>query len=290
METMQSLKKSIQSAENLHSVVSTMKAHASTNITQFQNAAEASREYRRTLDMALHILLSKEEERLAPQEIDADQTIHIVFGSDHGLAGRFNERITGLANSRIPAQEGHQVIVIGQQVMSRLETHLPVSAFFSVPQTQDGITPMVQRLLAKIDELRGASHLGKILLYYNKPLDAAGFAEEIELLFPLDFEALAQRTGQWNSRSIPTYLMDREQLLSDILQQYFFITLYRTYCFSLASENASRLASMESAEKNIEGRLEELDKEYRMERQNSITEEINDIISGFKGMKKAKGG
>ncbi len=288
MQSLQSLKKSINSAENLHSIVGTMKAHASTSIAQFQNAAQASKEYRSVLDMALNIVLSEDEEKIAPQDQKKGTIIHMVFGSDHGLAGRFNERIAAFALNEIPNKEGHLIIIIGQQVLTRLENDFKISDSFHVPQTVDGITPMVQRLLFNIDSVRDEEILEKVILYYNKPTDTTGFTEEIEVLFPIDLEKLAQKTFEWDSRSIPTYLMDRETLFSDLLQQYFFITLYRAFCFSLASENASRLASMESAEKNIEERLVDLDAKYRRERQNSITEEINDVISGFKAIKKSK--
>lgn len=265
-----------------------MKAHASTSITRFQNAAQASKEYRRVLDMALNIVLSKDEEKISPQEEKSGTVIHMVFGSDHGLAGRFNERIAAFALNEIPQDEGQSIVIIGQQVLTRMESNLKISNSFHVPQTVEGITPMVQRLLFKIESVRDEEILKKVILYYNKPIDNTAFREETEVLFPINLEKLAQKPFEWQSRSIPTYMMDRDTLISDLLQQYFFITLYRAFCYSLASENASRLASMESAEKSIEERLDELDSKYRRERQNSITEELNDVISGFKAIKKSK--
>jgi F-type H+-transporting ATPase subunit gamma len=53
----------------------------------------------------------------------------------------------------------------------------------------------------------------------------------------------------------------------------------------LASENAARLAAMQAAEKNIEERLTVLNAEYRQQRQNVITGELLDIVSGFEALK-----
>lgn len=64
----------------------------------------------------------------------------------------------------------------------------------------------------------------------------------------------------------------------------FFLSLYRAAVESLASENAARLASMQAAEKNIEERLGDLQANYRQQRQNSITEELLDIVSGFEAL------
>lgn len=289
MQTLQSLKKSIDSAGNLQSVVGTMKAHASSNITQFQNAARASMEYRKVLDKALYVILSQEEETLSiPQEDPKGATIHMVFGSDHGLAGRFNERIASYALENISKDKDTIVLIIGQQILQRLNGEYEIEESFIVPQTESSITSMVQKLLFKIDALRHQVPVEKVMLYYNKPMEHSNFKEEKETLFPIDLIELSKQPIEWESRSIPTYFMDKETLTSNLIQQYYFITLYRTFCYSLASENASRLASMQSAQKNIEERLEELNALYRRQRQNSITEEINDVISGFKAIKKSK--
>ena len=289
MQGLQGIKKSIESAENLESIVSTMKAHASSNINQFQNAAKASMEYRRVLDMSLYVILSQEEEELlALDEIEDGEVLHIVFGSDHGLAGRFNERISSFALEKIAKNSNNKIIVIGQQIFQRLKDDFDIYTSFMQPQTTDSISSMVNRLLVEIDVLRDETDVGKIVLYYNRPEDNSTFTVDTELLFPIDLLEIAKSKVKWESNRIPTYFVEKEKIISDLIRQYFFITLYRAFCFSLASENASRLASMQSAEKNIDERLESLNFEYRRERQNSITEELNDVVSGFKAIRKSK--
>lgn len=287
MESLQKLQNNINSAENLQSIVSTMKAHASSNITQFQNAAKASRSYRDVLDKSLYIVFS-EEEQIQTETYLEGKILHIIFGSDHGLAGRFNERISTYALENIPNDEKHMSIIIGQQVFQRIQGEISIFDLFSVPQTTESITTMVNKVLFKIDELRNDYIVEKIILHYNRPEDRTGFEEKSEILFPLDLMELSKNKINWGSNRIPTYFTDRDKLLSDLIQQYFFITLYRAFCYSLASENQSRLTSMQSAETNIEERLNELNFEYRRQRQNSITEEINDVISGFKAIRKSK--
>lgn len=284
MSGLQDIRKSIESAENLKTIVSTMKAHASSNINQFQNAAKASMTYRQVLDMSLFVVLS-EDEILPLAEVNKGKTLHIVFGSDLGLAGRFNERMSAYALEKITQNEGDVVVVIGQQIFQRLKENFKIHNTFMQPQTTDNLSSMVNRLLVQIDEIRDETVIEKIKLYYNKPHDPSIFIEETELLFPIDLFELAKNKKKWDSRSIPTFFMEKQEIVSDLIKQYFFITIYRTLCFSLASENASRLASMQSAEKNIDDRLEELNFEFRRERQNGITEELNDIISGFKAIR-----
>jgi F-type H+-transporting ATPase subunit gamma len=85
----------------------------------------------------------------------------------------------------------------------------------------------------------------------------------------------------WPGTTIPTFTMDRQRLFTLIIRQSLFISLYRAFAESLASENAARLASMQAAERNIGERLEELSFHFRDLRQSTITEELLDIVAGF---------
>ena len=283
MKNLQSLKKSLNSARNLYTIVNTMKLHATTNINQFQQAADASMQYRQVLNKALSVVMKKREmpeEVLRPNE---GKTIHVVFSSDHGLCGSFNERITDYAKERMMNES--ILLVVGEQGVRRLEEY-EVVEFFSVPQSVDGITSSVQYLLSELDELRETEKVKEIYLHYNRSTGRQGFREHSEKLFPLDLKKIRKEDVNWKSGAQPTYYMSGERLLSDLLKQYYFITLFRTFCYSLVTENESRIASMTSAKKNIEERMEDLEMKYKRLRQDSITEEIRDITSGFHVLKK----
>ena len=79
--------------------------------------------------------------------------------------------------------------------------------------------------------------------------------------------------------------MDWDRLFSALIGHYLFVSLFRAFAESLASENASRLASMQAAEKSIRDQLSELTMKYHQQRQMSITEELLDIVSGFEALK-----
>jgi F-type H+-transporting ATPase subunit gamma len=75
--------------------------------------------------------------------------------------------------------------------------------------------------------------------------------------------------------------MEWDTLFAALIREYFFVSLFRAIAESLASENASRLSSMQAAEKNIEERLEKLNTRYHHLRQSSITEELMDVLAGY---------
>ena len=288
MKNLQSLRKSLDSANNLYSIVNTMKIHATTNIIQFQQAQDASMQYRQVLNKALYVVFEKRAAEPQTMRKSKGMTIHVVFSSDHGLCGSFNERIYEYAKERISTHERSILLVIGEQGKKRLETEYTVEESFFIPQTVDGITSSVQQLLSVLDDLRSSRDVKNILLHFNRTTGKTGFKEQTEELFPLDLRKLTKEEAKWEKTSSPVYFISGEKLLSDLLKQYFFITLYRTFCYSLVAENESRIASMTSAKKNIEERIEELETSYKRVRQDSITDEIRDITSGFRNLRKSR--
>ena len=74
------------------------------------------------------------------------------------------------------------------------------------------------------------------------------------------------------------------ETLRALIREYLFVSLFRACAESLASENASRLAAMQRAEKNIGDLLEDLNGSFRRLRQSGIDEELFDVISGFEAL------
>jgi F-type H+-transporting ATPase subunit gamma len=72
--------------------------------------------------------------------------------------------------------------------------------------------------------------------------------------------------------------------LMALVREFLFVSLYRACAESLASENASRLAAMQRAEKNIDDLLEALSHTFHRLRQSGIDEELFDVISGFEAL------
>ena len=89
---------------------------------------------------------------------------------------------------------------------------------------------------------------------------------------------------KWESKSLPIFRMDGDKIFSSLIREYLFVSLYRAFAESLASENASRLASMQNAEKNIEEQLLDLHVQFHRTRQMTITEELLDIVAGFEAL------
>ena len=300
--TLETLQKQIASGEDLSSIVRTMKALAATSVRQYEKAAESLDDYYHTVELGLSVVLSSNPDNPRDLAVDLDKPILIlIFGSDHGLAGRFNEQIVNYtleeywAENNCPGSgkltalpQNSLFFGVGEQVINRIGvTNATLAAKFNMPTSISAITPFIQQLLQSIETWRTSEGVESVLLFYNRP-QVGGFTPQAETLLPVSLTQLKATRLKWESRSLPTFSLPADQLLSSLLRQYFFVSLYRACALSLAAENTSRLAAMQAAEKNINERLEELKTSYQHERQAAITEELLDIVSGFKAVSKKK--
>lgn len=93
----------------------------------------------------------------------------------------------------------------------------------------------------------------------------------------------------WPTRNIlPDIMGDTTVTLRALISEYLFVSIFRACADSLASENASRLAAMQRADKNIDELLEELNGTYYRLRQSGIDEELFEVISGFEALSRTR--
>ena len=136
-----------------------------------------------------------------------------------------------------------------------------------------------------IDEWHFRQNVDHFLLFYNKYVSGAIYHPHMVELLPVNMAWLKEiARKRWDSKSLPIFRMDGDQIFSSLIREYLFVSLYRAFAESLASENASRLASMQNAEKNIEEQLQDLHMQFHRTRQMTITEELLDIVAGFEAM------
>ncbi len=292
METVEALKQRIASAEDLQSVVRTMKALAAVSIRQYEKAVEALADYNRTIEMGLQIVLrSSPEEPVFARHAPRKRGAVVIIGSDLGMCGQINEQVSSHAVRALremkTEREALNVLVVGRRVSSYLEdSDFQPDEVFDVPGNVKAITPLVQDLLIRLESLLEERQLDQVTVLYTRHESQTSFKPDTLRLLPIDSEWLAAlRKRTWQSRMIPMFTMPRNRLFSAMIRQYFFVGFYRATAESLASENAARLIAMQGAERNIEERIDELTARYHQQRQMSITSELLDIVGGFEALR-----
>lgn len=291
MQTTESLKRRIKSAGDLLSVVKTMKALAAVSIRQYQKAVESLDDYNRTVEMGLQIVL---KERMGATMQRKDASIKrlgaIIFGSDQGLCGQLNEQIAVFAlddiNGAGVKKENRKVLAVGARVADYVEdAGQPVEELMTTPSSTAGITPLVQEIIMIIEEWHFRQNVDHFMLFYNDYISGSNYQPYKVQLLPVNHDWLKDLARKkWDSKSLPIFRMDCNRIFSSLIREYLFVSLYRAFAESLASENASRLASMQNAEKNIEEQMMDLHVQFHRTRQMTITEELLDIVAGFEAL------
>ena len=233
MSSIELLQRQIHTAQELQAVVKMMKVLAALNIHQYEQAVTSLAEYNRTIEMGLHVVLAAAHTHDAPHQLvnadrfktdpkslstDLGRCGVIIFGSEQGMCGQFNEQISRYAIAELEklklSHERLAIFAVGSRVISHLETAgYAAEQTFAMPGSLTGITPMVQEILLHIatwrdgeasKELRAdRKHFVQILLFYNH-LHSNTLYEPYKLqLLPLDREWLQHIESQaWRSRTL----------------------------------------------------------------------------------------
>jgi len=293
MDTLESLQRKIASAAELESVVKTMKAVAASNIGQYQMAMDALFDYYNTVELGIMAYFSKIKSHtsLKTPAMTKDKSVGaILFGSDQGLVGQFNEVLASFAGSELNKLTAKkQVWAVGSRIQNGLrDAGLVDEKLFSVPSSVGAITSFVGNILISIEAEQEKGELSEVYIYHNRlKVNGGGYAPFSFRLLPLDenwMQSLQKR--KWPTNKLPQLVGGTKATLSALIKEYLFAAIYRACTESLASENASRLAAMQRAEKNIDELLQELQHKFHRLRQSSIDEELFDVVAGFEALKK----
>jgi F-type H+-transporting ATPase subunit gamma len=298
-DTLASLRSKIDGADKLKSVVRTMKALAASSIVQYETAVLALADYERTVTLGLNAcfrhagpLAAPDESKHAPQAVGA-----IVFGSDQGLVGQFNEAMAYFLADTLQKLPGEKKVwVVGERLHARLaDTGLPLAGLYAVPNSVAAISPLVGRIQIDSEAYRRPGEYGysysydysnaHVYVFHNQPQPGAQYQPVCRRLLPLDAQwQQGVAAAPWPTSYIPETLGSSNELLCALIREYLFISLFKACAESLASENASRLASMQRAEKNIDTLSTQLSRTFYRLRQSAIDEELFDVIAGFNSL------
>ncbi|HLK55274.1 MAG TPA: F0F1 ATP synthase subunit gamma [Chthonomonadaceae bacterium] len=288
-QTTDKLRRKIRSAAEIKSVVRTMKNWAAVNIRPYEQAVQSLTDYYRTVELGLIACLRQ----FGPELLDHRKRYIsrpvgvVVFGSDQGMVGQFNEQLADFVLEELKAEtEEIRVWPVGERVCSHwMGSRLQLEPAQRVPDSVLNIAPLIGQVLFAIEQQRAKGNLGQVFLFHNRPLPGSGYLPVRQCLLPFD-QVWAQdlRSKTWPTAVLPQVREPAEATFAALVREYLFISLFRACAESLASENACRLAAMQGAEDNIKKLQTQLQADFNQTRQNGIDEELFDVIAGVEAV------
>ncbi len=289
----EALGRQMASAKDLSAVVRSMKALAASSITQYERSVDALTDYYRTVELALSVCLRERRAgALLATTARPSTRAALVFGSDQGLVGRFNEVLMEYTAHTLNSLPGKtdRIWTVGERMEALVtDAGFPRAVNFSVPIAIEGVTPLVGRILIAIEaELKHGENC-EIYVFHNQPLATAGYQPVSKRLLPLDATWVRDLVRlPWPDRCPPEIIGDSAAALAGFIRGYLFVLLFQACAQSLASENASRLAAMQRAEDNIAELTNNLTRTYHRLRQEAIDEDLREVISGYESSSSRK--
>jgi F-type H+-transporting ATPase subunit gamma len=277
-ERLEEVEARLAGMRELQGLVNAMRLIAAARVQQAQASLPALRAYAAVVGGAVAEGISLVPAPVAQERRVVARTRRglILFCAEHGFAGAFSRRIidTGVrAAGPSPA-----LFVVGTRGVAAAREMGVRPVWTSPMATQLGaVTETARRIAEELYRRFSAGEVVAVEMLFARFEAGAHSSVVRQALLPVDLAAFPVRRV---SRSPPLTNLEPRRLLERLIEEYFFAELARAAMESFASENGARLTTMQSARENIERSLDELEGAERRLRQEQITAEILEVVTG----------
>lgn len=279
MASMRDIKRRRASIQSTQQITKAMKLVSTVKLQKSRTKAEASRPYSDMMYATIGSMLRKsgniDHKYLRPSGSKRKAVIAIT--SNRGLAGGYNSSIVKLlAGSSETPVEDTWIYAIGRKgrdglVRKGYKIQRDYSDVINEPMYRDAADLTVELL----DEF-SRGEIGEIYLAYTSFKNTVVHIPKLIKLLPVEMDLPAEESNTL----LMNYEPNEDEVLSAIIPKYMSSLIYGALLEAVASENGARMTAMDSATSNAEEMIDSLSLQYNRARQDSITQELTEIIAG----------
>jgi F-type H+-transporting ATPase subunit gamma len=287
----------IASVKSTQQITNAMKMVAASKLRRAQTAIIRLRPYAAKLRSILQNLSSSIEdsnENAYSKVREPNRILLVVITSNRGLCGGFNSNVIKAANNLVQTSYTRQAAAgnVHLVTVGRKGSEFFAKRNFSRVDSQDAlldgisfekIAPLAQQLMKSFVD----KQYDQIMIVYNQFKNAAVQRLIVEQFLPIIPEAVAKPAGDLHTTKMPDYIFepDKETIIRELIPKSLRIQLYKAILDSFASEQGARMTAMQKATDNAQELLRDLRISYNKARQNAITKELLEIVSGAEALK-----
>lgn len=295
MASLKDIQRKIKSVKNTQKTTRAMKLVSSAKLKRTEELAKKSKVYANKLTELLNEIARKMAGENANgldlpyfREVQNPKNVDIIFvTADKGLCGGFNaqtiKRVNALrkefaANGtevrlRAVGRKGIDYFRFNSVALSNEVVGLSSSPDFE--RSSELISQIAQ------DYIDGKSE--KIILVHNGYVNMITQEVRQSQVLPVDHSALS--LDNVSTSELEVEPDEDNTLLEGLIKRYVEYTMYYALIDSLAAEHSARMQAMDSATNNAKEMVKTLSVKYNKARQEAITTELIEIISGMESMK-----
>lgn len=274
MEQLPRLRARIGALGDFHELIRALEALAATQFHAAQEALRVSRMHLAIVEQAVRsVAIDRDPSAKEVPDMSKPFSVTVAICSEHGFVGAFNEQI--LDQLEIEARDGDHLILLGRRgAQIALERSIRTDQVLPMAAHSNSVPSLARQLSIATD------WADRIQVVYSCHQIGERFSVDCKTIEPGSFAA---NTGPSNLDR-PLRHLALERLQEGLHRDLVFATLAHCLLEGLASENATRLASMQSADRNVRDKLNDLTSRERTVRQQEITEELLDILTGVEAV------
>jgi F-type H+-transporting ATPase subunit gamma len=275
---MNDIKARMKSVESTMQITKAMELVATSKLRRAKETVERTRPFYQVLGKAINdiVSVSEEEYQVWFDKERQGKTLFVVFAGDRGLAGGYNSNIFKLVE-RLRKDKDALWLPIGKKTLEYVKHRgYPIYSDKYAEAADQGVGSMLS-LGKLVTEGFVNGDFIEVVMVYTEFVSMMTQKSTYESILPLSMEQ-GESTVDYETDCDPT------QMLNQIVPQYVGGVLYAALCESLASESGARRMAMNSANKNAEEIIGNLQLHYNRVRQAAITQEITEIVSGAEAL------
>jgi len=291
------LRRRISSVQSTKKITRAMELIAATRVVKAQQRANEARPYAARITRVIEDLAAGGATVDHPllREVDEVRTVgFVVITSDRGLAGPYNSSVIRAAEREIMATQtegkDYSLILIGKKAQDyfRFRNYRIDAAFDGISDTP---TYDAAREVADIvaDKFTSGA-VDQVILSYMEFISIGSQKVAVRRFLPLEsMEAVAEEgTGSGEARAGFEFEPSPEGVLESLLPRYIESRMFSALLDAAASEHANRQRAMKAATENAEELITKLTRAMNRARQDAITTEIMEIVSGAEALREDK--
>ncbi|WP_096026947.1 ATP synthase F1 subunit gamma [Campylobacter lanienae] len=295
MSNLKDIKRKIKSVQNTQKTTKAMKLVSTAKLKKAEEAARHSRVYALKINEVLSEIAYEinkfkivgEGNKFFDTEAKVEKVDIIFVTADKGLCGGFNVATIKTIRNMIDEYKSKKIKVrlraVGKkgieffnfQGIEILESYRGVSSAPTYEKAQDVIRVAISDFTAGVTD--------KVVLVHNGYKNMISQEIRVNTIVPVEPPKIQDDNQQGSLMDFEPEHDDR--ILDELMRKYFEYSMYYALIDSLAAEHSARMQAMDNATNNAKARVRELNLAYNKARQESITTELIEIISGVESMK-----
>lgn len=289
MPSLKDLKIRIASVKSTRKITKAMQMVAAAKLRRAQEAAEAARPYADRMEAVLGNLASgvsssPSAPRLLAGTGKSDVHLLVVATSERGLCGGFNSTIVRLARVRVQqllaAGKTVKILTVGKKGREQLRRDLGAHLIGHVDLSDVKKLGYVDALRIAQDVMHrfNAGEFDVCTLFFNRFQSVISQVPTERQLIPAVFESRETAAAEYE------YEPSEEAILADLLPRGVATQVFTALLENAASEQGARMSAMDNATRNAGEMIDKLTIVYNRSRQQAITSELIEIISGAEAL------